>query len=102
MDRRIISAIQRQRVLCILYDGQWRDFEPYVYGRFASGRDVLFGWQASGPHAGWRILYLHRLERFLVTRATFEALGREYEPVRPTGFVAVYAEVAASSTAGSV
>ncbi len=64
MDQRINSAIQRQRVLSILYDGQWRDFEPFVYGRFA--------------------------------------LGREYEPVRPTGFVAVYAEVTASSTAGSV
>ncbi len=102
MDRRIISAIQRQRVLSILYDGQWRDFEPYVYGRFASGRDVLFGWQVSGPHAGWRILYLYRLERFLVTRATFEALRREYEPVRPTGFVAVYAEVTAPSASSSV
>ena len=102
MDRRIISAIQKQRVLSLLYDGQWRDFKPYVYGRFASGRDVLFGWQASGPHAGWRILYLHRLERFLVTRESFDALGREYKPVRPTGFVAVYAEVTAPSAAGSV
>jgi hypothetical protein len=92
MDQRIVSAIQRQRVLSVLYDGQWRDFEPFVYGRFASGRDVLFGWQASGAYVGWRILYLHRLRRFFLTRESFEAQGREYEPVRPAGFVAVYAE----------
>ncbi len=92
MDQRIISAIQRQRVLSILYDGQWRDFEPYVYGRFASGRDVLFGWQTSEAYAGWRILYLHRLRRFLVTQEPFKVSDREYEPVMPAGFVAVYAE----------
>ncbi len=92
MDRRIISAIQRQRVLSLLYDGQWRDFEPYVYGRLVSGRDVLFGWQASGAYGGWRILYLHRLERFIVTQKAFKVLDREYEPVKPAGLVAVYAE----------
>ncbi len=94
MDQRIVSAIQRQRVLSLLYDGQWRDFEPYVYGRFASGRDVLFGWQASGAYAGWRVLYLHRLRRFFLTQKAFKALDREYEPVRPAGFVAVYAQSA--------
>jgi hypothetical protein len=94
MDQRIVSAIQRQRMLRILYDGQWRDFEPYVYGQLASGRDVLFGWQASEAYAGWRVLYLHRLERFLVTQKTFKVLDREYEPVRPTGFDALYAEPA--------
>ncbi len=102
MDQRYHLSHPEAAVLSLLYDGQWRDFEPYVYGRFASGRDVLFGWQASGAYVGWRLLYLHRLERFLVTRATFEARGREYEPARPTGFVTVYAEVTASSTAGSV
>ncbi len=102
MDQRIISAIQKQRVLSILYDGQWREFEPYVYGRFASGRDVLFGWQVSGAYVGWRVLYLHRLERFLVTRESFDVLHREYEPMRPTGFVAVYAEITTPSAASSV
>ncbi len=55
MDRRIVSAIQRQRVLRILYDGQWR---------------------------------------FFVTQKVLKVLDREYEPVRPDGFDAVYAEPA--------
>ena len=89
-------------MLSVLYDGRWRDFEPCLYGRLSSERDVLFGWQIGEAYTGWRLLYLHRLDRFLVTRDTFEALHREYVPVRPTGYVAVYAEVTASSTAGSV
>ncbi len=92
MDQRLISAIQRQRVLSVLYDGQWRDFEPYLYGRLTSGRDVLFGWQASGPHADWRLVYLHRLGRFITTHQTFEALRPDYDRVRLAGLVAVYAE----------
>ena len=92
MDQRLISAIQRQRVLSVLYDGRWRDFEPYLYGRLTSGRDVLFGWQAREPHAGWRLLYVHRMARFITTHQTFEAPRSGYELVRPDGLVAVYAE----------
>ena len=79
-------------MLSVLYDGRWRDFEPYLYGRLTSGRDVLFGWQASGPHAGWRILYLHRMARFITTHQTFEASRPDYDLVRPASLVAVYAE----------
>jgi hypothetical protein len=92
MDRRFILAIQKRRVLSVLYDGQWRDFEPYLYGKFNSERDVLFGWQASGGCVQWRTLYLHRLGRFSITDQSFVTRLSDYERVRPPGLTVVYAD----------
>ncbi len=88
-------------MLSVLYDGRWRDFEPCLYGRLRSGRDVLFGWQIGEAYTGWRLLYLHRLERFLVARQAFEAQRSGYELVRPAGLEATYAEITALLAADS-
>lgn len=92
MDQRFALAIQKRRVLRVLYDGHWRDFEPYLYGQLSSGREVLFGWQASGAYVGWRTLYLYRRGCFSITDQTFVARLPEYERERPPGLITVYAD----------
>ena len=71
----ICDAIRLRHVVRFSYHGGVRDVEPYVYGRDASGSELLRGFQIrgatrSGEAVGWKMFHV---EDMINVAVTFEA-----------------------------
>ena len=95
MDQRIISAIRNKQILALLYERELKDVEPYVYGRFANGKIVLFGWQLNGQFPDWRIIYTHRIQKIYPSERIFDPSKRAHWNTRQLDFAELYEELTA-------
>lgn len=61
MNFTVRTAIERQRLLTLSYDGYTRVVEPHAYGITKEGDEVIRVWQVdggsvSGERSGWKLL----------------------------------------------
>jgi hypothetical protein len=74
----ICDAIRLRRVVRLVYHGGAREVEPYVYGRNATGDELLRGYQLqgasrSGAAAGWKMFRVADISSVSVTFEPFAA-----------------------------
>jgi hypothetical protein len=80
----ICDAIRLRHVVRFQYRGGVREVEPYVYGRDASGNELLRGFQLrgasrTGEAVGWKVFHVEDMINVAVTFEAFSARDA-YEP----------------------
>jgi hypothetical protein len=81
----ICDAIRLKRVLRFVYHGGVREVEPHVYGRNASGNELLRAYQLrgasnSGEADGWKMFNVEDISHLAVTFEPFAAPRAGYTP----------------------
>jgi len=80
----ICDAIRLRRVVRFQYHGGVREVEPYVYGRNASGSELLRAYQLRGAsrsgETGWKMFHVEDISQLSVTFEPFEAPRAGYTP----------------------
>ncbi len=76
MSPTITQAIKQHRVLAVVYDGDKRMVEPYVYGINSAGNEALSCYQiagisSSGKPEGWKMLLISKVGTVMMTERTF-------------------------------
>lgn len=76
MHQTVTNAINKRRVLNVIYDGYNRTVEPHTYGINSAGHEALSCYQvgggsASGNPEGWKMLLISKLDRAELTNETF-------------------------------
>jgi len=74
----LCDAIRLKHVVRVVYHGGARDVEPYVYGRSATGDELLRAYQLhgasrSGAVAGWKTFRVADISSVSVTFEPFTA-----------------------------
>jgi hypothetical protein len=72
----LCDAIRLRHVVRFTYHGGVREVEPYVYGRDASGNELLRGFQIrglsrSGETVGWKMFHVEDMVHVAVTFEAF-------------------------------
>jgi hypothetical protein len=85
----ICDAIRLKHVVRFLYHGAIREVEPHVYGRDASGSELLRAYQLrghsnSGETEGWKMFHVEDISNLAVTFEPFMAPRAGYTPVDKT------------------
>ena len=81
----ICDAIRLKHVVRFLYHGGVREVEPHVYGRNASGSELLRAYQLRGPSRsgetdGWKMFHVEDISQLAVTFEPFTAPRAGYAP----------------------
>ena len=74
----ICDAIRLKHVVRLVYHGSAREVEPYIYGRSATGDELLRAYQLqgasrSGATAGWKMFRVADISSVSVTFEPFSA-----------------------------
>src|SRR5580765_1891575 len=82
----ICDAIRLKHVVRLMYHGGAREVEPYIYGRSATGDELLRADQLqaasrSGAVAGWKMLRVADISSVSVTFEPCAAPRAGYDPV---------------------
>jgi len=82
----ICDAIRLKHVVRLVYHGGAREVEPYIYGRSATGDELLRAYQLqgvsrSGATAGWKMFRVADISSVSVTFEPFTAPRAGYDPV---------------------
>lgn len=84
MNDTIITAIRRQEVLSLTYDGIPREVEPHAYGISNKGNELLCCYQVSGGHNAerpheWELLAVSKISALATTGTRFSGPRPDYK-----------------------
>ena len=80
----LITAIESQLTLDILYKGEWRTVEPHLLGVNRKGNVCLSAFQVSGGSGlSWRAYLVENIQQVALTDVTFN-IREGYNPADAT------------------